>query len=187
MKCYIVTESESGVTVLKTLLATGLMYNDQVVLTYGEGWSGADALARSILVVRRQPVILLVDADSNDETRIAERKRFLAWSLGQFAPPEMFRIIVAVPELEALYFENKEVLTNLVGKDVTDEQFIRGKYVPRQVLQELFGSEANYRDKLQERLSHVDLGVLQSSSIVREVETALNELLQPMETESIAA
>ncbi len=94
------------------------------------GWSGADSLARSYLTDPQTRVVLVVDADSIDPNAIEERKRYLKRSLGQIAKGERWRVMVVAPEIERLLFDNRKILEDLVGHEVSDTDFATGQFRP---------------------------------------------------------
>jgi hypothetical protein len=137
MNLHVVTEGPFDAALLSTLLAPEAVRSG-VCLRFREagGWSAADSLARSILAVRREPVVLVVDADGGEE-RASERKAFLQSSLGAVARPDMFEVVVMAPALEMIFFQDESVLEHIAGRPPTDVERVRAEYEPVRALESM--------------------------------------------------
>jgi predicted ATP-dependent endonuclease of OLD family len=178
MTYHIVVEGPSDVVLLRELLRPDFdpeKHNIRIV--EGGGWSGADSLARTILVVRKEPVVLVVDADTTVPERIREHQQFLDGSLGQVGARTPWRVFLAVPEIEALLFTDRQTLENLVGKRVSQEQFIRGQYEPRKVLDKLLSGQS-YAQVFEQRLPQMDLSAVREQPLIRELKEFLAGVMQ---------
>lgn len=174
MTYHIVTEGPGEVALIRELLKPEFDPEQQPIrIVSGGGWSGADSLARTILAVRNEPVVLIVDSDTNDPAQIQERRQFLEASLGQVGPRLLWRILLVVPEIEAILFQDKQTLEELVGKVVSDEQFLRGQYEPRKILKELTADPSRSKEFLAKRLPQTDLSALRKLPLVRELKEFL--------------
>jgi hypothetical protein len=140
-----------------------------VVIAPAGGWSAADSLARSILAVRNRPVALVVDADAADAR---ERQRFLENSLAEFGAPGTWQVFVAAPEIEALFFENADLLQQFTGREATAEQQLRSRFEPKQVLLELLGDQ-DFLAALHERLPQINLDPMRAAALVQELKAFL--------------
>jgi hypothetical protein len=132
----IVVEGESDETLLRRLLEPLNVRRPVFDILVGGGRSSADSLARTILAVRRQPVALVLDADTNNESMVSERYQFYNESLGQVAASSMFRVFLMVPELEVIFFQSPDIIRSITGVKISREQVIRGRYEPKAVLKD---------------------------------------------------
>src|SRR5207244_323692 len=99
----------SDATLLRWLLAD--VANDpHVEFSAAGGWSGADSFARSLRIVGRGSVALVVDSDTTDSNLVEERRRFLQHSLREVRPGNDFLVVVIAPEIEGLLFRDRELL-----------------------------------------------------------------------------
>jgi hypothetical protein len=143
-----------------SVLMQSLIQDQSIKYIATGGWSSADSLARSYLTDPLMNVVLVVDADSSDPSLIEERRRFLNRSLGQIADASRWRVLVVAPEIEALLFENRTVLEELLQNQVDDTDLIRGQYEPKKVLEKISGQS---RDMLYRRLSNIDLDPIRAA------------------------
>lgn len=172
MTCHIVTEGQSDAEVVKALLRPeSEQCPGKLRVWAAGGWSAADSLARTVLVTRAEPVALLVDAGTVDESRVAERMAFLEASLRQVGGERGWQVLVAVPEVEGLLFQDRGTLERLIGKQVTEAQMLRGRYEPTRVLRELTGGKSA-AEALQSA-SDLDLSALREVPWVRELRSFL--------------
>jgi hypothetical protein len=99
-KAYIITESESDAEILKKLVPKSIARNTEFVA--GSSRYSAQSLARSILAVRRLPVVLVVDAETENRDAVRYQEELLTESLRQVSPGIPFDVLVAVPRVENL-------------------------------------------------------------------------------------
>jgi hypothetical protein len=156
MPCIIVTEGPTDQTIIEQLLRPEFEPGggDYQIAVAG-GRSAADSLARSYLMVRPDPVALFVDADTSDPDAVEERRLFLNESLGQVATSDRFRVILAVPEVEALLFSDRPLLEAMAGQEVGEGLWTEGKFRPREVLRSLI--QHDLRNVLMQPLPQHDL------------------------------
>lgn len=114
---YIVTESTRIFSMLENLLPTFLITDVELI---DEATSyDAHSLASSILLTKQRPVVLVMNADTNDEEQIRERQTNLEFLLGRasFVP---HLVLLAVPEIDAVFFEDRATLERLFDYRFTD-------------------------------------------------------------------
>lgn len=131
---YIVTEGCADAEILKRCLPEELTRD--VYVAVGEERSSAMSLAGSILVVKSRPVALVVDAGSEDEAAIEERRDFTAAFLRRTSGGVPFEVFVAVPVFEAVFFESKSaesIIGRLLGKTHPRRRIREGKMPPHEM------------------------------------------------------
>ncbi len=153
MRTVVVTEGESDILLLKSLLGKT---DASTEFVKSGGWSAADSLSRSYLIDGRHDVVLVVDADSYDPTAIRERKRFLEYSLSSVALRTRWEVIVVAPEIEVLLFKDRLLLEQLVKQPVSQAVFEQGKFEPNKILMRLLSGQSR-SDFFQNRLPKFDL------------------------------
>ncbi len=174
MICHVVTEGKSDVTLLTELLGT-----EASEIIEAGGWSGADAYARSILAARKEPVALVIDAGTSDPNRVMERRQFMENSLGQVGPHDLWRVYLVVPEIEALLFTDRDLLEGLVEQAISEEDYIRGRYEPKKVLEKLLNGKPRQK-VFEDRLPKLDLSSLYQLPLVRELRQFIVQSTQPL-------
>ena len=140
-KTFIITEGESD----KLLLTALLRLPQEATIVSAGGRSSADALARSYLVNGDNNVAFVLDADTLDHHQLEERRQFYHQSLKQVALRSKWRVVMMVPEIEVLFFRKPSVLESLVGRTITEEEIIQGRFNPKQTLTRLFSNQGIIR------------------------------------------
>jgi len=164
----IVTEGEMD-RLLWSRIFSGIK---NIKITAGSGYSSALTLASSILTYHKKPVLLLLNADSNDQTDIAERYSFVNSYLGMSTPGAVFKIILFQPELETVFFEDAKVAEHLIGRSLTKPELQLARLHPKQILQEAMSGNYNYR-KVISKLNKEDLARLRQLKVVKEIQSFL--------------
>jgi len=101
----IVTEGKTDGLLLEKMFS-GL---NNIKIMAASGYSSALSLASSILSHHKKPVLLLLDADSNDKTDIEKRYQFVENYLNMATPGAIFKVILFEPKMEAVLFEDAKV------------------------------------------------------------------------------
>lgn len=169
MSCFVVVEGRFDSEYLEPLL-DDLRGSVSFRVVLGGGLSGADSLARS-LAIDGHEVAELVDADSNDDERIKQRQQYLESSLQQASPHENWRVFLAVPELEAIFFREKSILKGLKPA-LQDDLLDMGQLAPREALKKLNIP----RPDLVQALKTHPCGALREQTPVKELRAFLQEL-----------
>jgi hypothetical protein len=134
MNTSILVEGSFGLRFLNLVLAD----LDETYSFKVEGRKSQDAVrpwARKKLVTTRDPVALVVNSDTNDETRIRQQRRELEYYLDWVAGPTPYKVIQFVPAMEAVLFQTPDVLQKIaIGRPLHREVATAGRYAPRQIL-----------------------------------------------------
>jgi hypothetical protein len=134
MKVFVVTEGQTDAQFFQLLLSHRVETAFTVVPAGGK--SATISLAQSLLISRHEPVALIIDADSVFVEGVREQERLYHDMLLSRSMQTPFLLLLAVPEMEYLFFESQEVLS-AVGMKPSDRQAIDAKYQPKQVLDQL--------------------------------------------------
>ena len=172
---YVVTEGAADTEILKRCFPEELL--SDIYITAGWGWSSAMSLAGSILVVKARPVALVVDADSEDEAAIEERRAFTRSFLRRTSVDVSFDVFLAVPEFEAVLFQSQSLISHLVGKNVPDREFETARIRPKKWLAAAGIGYPKEITPLLERLTEEDLVTLRSHELIRGLSEFLTRAL----------
>lgn len=135
----IVTEGPTDAAILRAILASVPDLPEYETVAAG-GWSAADSLARSYLLIGKNDVALVVDADSRDPNVVEDRKRFLRRSLASVPSRTRFEVVVMEPTIESLLLEDRNDLEVLAGKSVSDSLLSWKDLDPNRAISDLFPS-----------------------------------------------
>jgi len=84
-------------------------------------------------------------------------------------PRSLWKLFIAVPELQSLLFADRAILESLVGGPVTEAQLIRGHYEPKVILAALLKERGISDEEFDRRLAQADLTPLRQLSPIREL------------------
>lgn len=132
IQAYVVTEGKTDVELLKRVLPVRIVQATEFVP--GHGMDSARSLARSILASKRLPVALVVDADTDDERAVREREGFLDYYLRQAAAGIQFRVFTAIPEIEAVFFEDQSFVEEITRQSFSPADWELAKRHPKEFL-----------------------------------------------------
>ena len=174
MQTHIVVECNTDAAILKMVLAPELAGNGMRIWSAGAK-SAADSLARTLLSVREEPTILVVDSDSESDT---EERQFFENSLHRVAAKEMWRLCLAVPTIESCFFDHPEFVEDLFAIKLSEADKVLARFRPKDVLEKLFQSKGmRYSpESISTLLKDKDLTLLRESNLLRDIRKALAEI-----------
>jgi len=182
IQAYIVTEGQSDANLLKRLLPAQLEKN--VVFVVGSGSSDAQSLARSILAVKHHPVAFVLDADTVDAELIKERVDLNQDLLRYASAGTPFKVLLAVPTIETILFQDRVLLEQLTQHRFTDVEWAQAEFVPGLVLQKVLSGTIQplTLDDLIQRLTGEMIDKLSAHPLICELSQFLAEVteLQPV-------
>ncbi|WP_293152681.1 MULTISPECIES: hypothetical protein [unclassified Microcoleus] len=169
MITYIVCEGNFDAQLLKIAIPEKLL-NDVEVVAAGGGYA-INSLARSLVVRRQVPVMIVVDADSVEPELVQQRLKDIEEIVGGVAANTPVKVVMAVPEIEIIFFQDVSLLSRLLGyippKDILD----MAVYQPRKALEQLISrSEIIHNSsEIIDRLTKEEIEILRSSSVMQEI------------------
>ena len=182
MQAYIMTEGQSDANLLKRLLPAEL--EKDVVFVVGAGSSDAQSLARSILAVKHRPVALVLDADTVDAESIKARLGLNQDLLRYASAGTPFKVLLAVPTIEIILFQDRALLEKLTQHKFTDVEWAQAEFVPDVVLRKALSQNAQpiKLDDLIQRLTSEMIDTLRTHQLICELSQFLVEVteMQPV-------
>jgi hypothetical protein len=154
MTTYVVVESVDDAAILQaTLSPQTLAY---AALIVGGGTSAGVSLARSLISDRGEPLLFVMDADTVSLEAIVAQEQAFRDLIGAVAIDTPYDVILAVPQLEVIFFYNVDLLAALLHTTIGQETMLNGMYEPRKTLDDLLTqNSANVRNR-QEFLQSID-------------------------------
>ena len=116
------------------------------LLNGGDGRS-ALSMASSVRSAWEEPVILLLNARSVDPANVAYQRENKEDVLALAGPPLRAELVFAVPELEIVLFHDPVLLERLLGLEMTEEDRIEARFIPRKVLARLIQRSGRFADE----------------------------------------
>lgn len=129
---YIVVEGVTDREIIKSVIDPALLKNVRIEVAQGK--LAAISTARTILKMKRIPTIIITDADSIDIDQIEEIKATYDIMLKQVSENVPYKLLLIKPEIESVFFYNKQHFKRIFQKNIDDNQFILGKYEPKKIL-----------------------------------------------------
>lgn len=115
---YIVVEGSHHFNILMHLLPDESTQGIKFVVSGGN--NSAPSLSTTLLMEKHIPLVLLLDADTVDEAQVQTRRSTLE-SLLNRAPPDTPRaVLLAVPEIEGVFLQNKVELERLFSRTISN-------------------------------------------------------------------
>jgi hypothetical protein len=169
MITYIVCEGSFDAQLLKTVLPANLL-TDVGVVAAGRV-SGVESLARSLVVRRRVPVVIVVDADSVVAELVEQRRKDIEETVESVSINTPVKVVMAVPEMEIIFFQDVSLLSRLLGYIPPQDILDLAVFQPKQALEQLLSQSEIIHDRSQiiDRLAKEDIEILRSSSVMQEI------------------
>jgi len=169
MKVYVVTEGDIDIEVLRRLIPEE--FADTTVFAAAGSATGTKSLARSLVVRRAAPVVVIIDSDSLAHEVIIERKQSIEETVGSVAGDIPIKAILAVPELESIFFHDLDLLPRITGTPLPSDVKLLSEAQPKRALNMYLTNYTTlntYKDLLP-LLSESDVLILRDADPVREL------------------
>jgi hypothetical protein len=170
MHCYIIVAEPTGVALLKEILRPQVVERP---LTIREGGVKSDAgrRARSLLVFRRDPVVVVTDTKTNDPASVEELRDYVEYGLSEAARRDRWKVCMAVPELEICFFDDPSFVEQLFQTKLSEGDKVRAEFRPKEVLARLFQQkQIPYTEAgIAQFLGSQDLSPVRQSRLIREI------------------
>lgn len=167
MTTYIVCEETHDAQLLKCLLSKEC----HVEIVAAGGFSAVKSLARSLVVRRQSPVAIVADADTTIPERVEQRRKDTEDIVANIAVNTPVKVILAVPTLENIFFQDVPLLSRLLGYTPSQDMLRLAIYQPSQALEQLISQSKDVQSQSQlvEQLTYEDSAVLRKAPVIQEV------------------
>ena len=178
MIAYIVCEGSSDVELLQRILPKELLNGVEIVAA--GGLSAIKSLSRSLLVRRQAPVAIVADADSIAPDVVQERLSSIEELVKSVAIDTPVKVILAVPSIEIIFFQDKHLLSRLLGYKPSQEILNLAVSQPHSVLKQLLAqSNGKYHQShLLAQLTNDDMQILRNHPVIQEIIQFLQSVQQ---------
>lgn len=178
----IIVEGTFDASLLKRVLEPRIVEHCHFI--YAGGISRLTSVARTHLSINPESVVVVADADSTSPEQIAERREMMRYLLLQAGSEDRFRIVLAVPEIEIVFFNDVTALQNWLGCTVTERQLAQSEFVPKRTLEELLEHAAGNGTfpgngltlDLVDHLPEDMIAAIRRHGVVRELEESIKAL-----------
>lgn len=182
-QAYVIIEEERDIEILKKLLPGNLI--KQTAFTQSD--SGAVSVASTLLWERKKPLALVVDTNTRNASAIHERIDTLRFLLRPAATGVPFKVVPAIPEIEAVFFEDRNFVERITGRKFSDLEWKFAKLSPKEALTTFLGESKQLHKKILSRMTKDDIRALQKHSLIVELSEFLEAALANGATRHAAA
>jgi hypothetical protein len=172
-KVYVVTKCPRDAAILRKILPESLLQSVQFV--DGESEYGAESMARKLLSSKRSPVVLVMDSKTNDAALIEERRSDLGFLMRQAAAGVPFKMAIAIPEIEVVFFHDRALLERMIQKPLTDLEWQLAQHHPRDLLATLPTSVDGFVETALESMSESMIQTLRQNPLIQDIISFLNQ------------
>lgn len=170
-KSYIITEDDTMRQVILRILAESLLSTTDVL--DGTNRYGVISGARTLLVTRLLPVALVINAHSSDDIKVRGQVADIRYLVEQASRGIPYRILLAIPEIESVFFQDKGLLERLTNQQFTEREWRSAHYGPKAFLCDVLGTPSNPALTLLPMLTDADVIVLRQHPLIMELSTFL--------------
>jgi len=117
------------------------------------GRSHAVSVAGTLLSHRGEPVVLAIDADTTHQRLLEEQRGNLHTLLNRAARPELWRLVLFVPELEIVLVHDQAVVHELFGRPLDEVEQALREVAPKKVVEGLLESSRQDWSALMKRIA----------------------------------
>jgi hypothetical protein len=138
VRAHVVTENEFDKELLESILARRFgKQAREIRILATNGKIDARSAAPSLISSKMIPTALIVDADTIDEELTEEQRGDIEYDFKTRAPKHMWLVVLAQPEVEAVFFSDPAMLERIIGRKVSELEIARAALCPRAALQKL--------------------------------------------------
>ncbi len=174
-QAYVVAEGPTEAEILKKLLPKEITKN--VIFESRKERYAAQPVAGTILSVKRVPVALVIDTATRDKMVMNEKLDLVRYLLRQNAAGVPFKVVPAIPEIEAVFFEDRNFVERITGRKFSDLEWKFAKLSPKEALTTFLGAPEQLHKKILSRMTKEDIRALQRHSLIVELSEFLESAL----------
>lgn len=133
--------------------------------------SGAMMVATRVLFYDTTPTVLLLDSDSLEDRAIEEDRLEIGGYLRRGSGGHPNRLVLAIPQVEAILFTDRAGLENALGKKIGDDDFFEARFRPKAVFQRLLGKKDPQERALAviDRIDETSLRRMAAHPVIQEI------------------
>ena len=168
MNAYIVTEDAFDEQLLRSLIPKDLL-NDVSLFAAG-GTSAVKSFARSVVVRRQIPTVIVADANSVIPELIEYRRQDIKEIVEILAIDIPVEVILAEPEMECVLFHDRAVLERVLAFDLPNDIIELAQIQPKKALEQLILQSQKFKDSIEllSALQEEDIESLRQAPVIQE-------------------
>lgn len=171
---YIVLEGNKNQEILEKLLPKNLIQDVKIVV--GESQYEVRSLASSLIATRHIPVILILDANTDNESQIFEKRDLVNYLLRRAAAKTPFQVSLAIPEIEIIFLQNKPLIEKIAQRQFSDLEWQLAQSKPKEFLETVLGKQTSINEKIFSNINDEEIKILQQHPLIQEIITFLSSI-----------
>ena len=171
---YIVLEGNKNQEILEKLLPKNLIQDVKIVV--GDSQYEVRSLASSLIATRHIPVILILDANTDNESQIFEKTDLINYLLRRAAAKTPFQVSLAIPEIEIIFLQNKALIEKIAQRQFNDLEWKFAQSKPKEFLETVLGKEQSMNEKIFSNINDEEIKILQQHPLMQEIMIFLSSL-----------
>ena len=152
-----------------------------IMLASGDVRSSAIMMACGALSRERTPSVLVLDSDSLEERVLVVEQVEIGGILDDCHGRIPYRLVLAIPQVEAILFSDREGFEKALGRKVAEEDWFEARFRPRAVLRRLLDG-SDYEQAVRSLVDALDDAALRRMArhpIIREIREFIAEVQEP--------
>ena len=171
---YIVLEGNKNQEIIEKLLPKNLIQDVKIVV--GESQYEVRSLASSLIATRHIPVILILDANTDNESQVFEKRDLVNYLLRRAAATTPFQVSLAIPEIEIIFLQNKSLIEKIAQREFNDLEWQLAQSKPKEFLETVLGKEQSINEKIFSNINDEEIKILQQHPLIQEIMEFLSSL-----------
>ncbi|MDB9492378.1 hypothetical protein PN478_17880 [Dolichospermum circinale CS-534/05] len=171
---YIVLEGNKNQEILEKLLPKNLIQDVKIVV--GDSQYEVRTLASSLIATRHIPVILILDANTDNESQIFEKRDLVNYLLRRAAAKTPFQVSLSIPEIEIIFLQNKPLIEKIAQRQFNDLEWKLAQSKPKEFLETVLGKEQSINEKIFSNINDEEIKILQEHPLIQEIMIFLSSL-----------
>jgi hypothetical protein len=139
--------------------------------------SACGALSREMT-----PTVLLLDSETLEERMLMESQLEVGGILNRGCGNTPYRLILAIPQVEAILFSDREGFEKALGRKVADLDWFEARFRPRAVFRRLLGDPVDFEERALAVINALDDAALRRMArhpIIQEIRGFMAEVQEP--------
>ncbi|AFZ56453.1 hypothetical protein H6G54_10330 [Anabaena cylindrica FACHB-243] len=171
---YIVLEGNKNQEILEKLLPENLIQDVKIIV--GDSQYEVRSLASSLLATRNTPVILVLDADTDNESQIFEKQDLINYLLRRASSGIPFQVSLAVPQIEIILIQDKSLIEKIAQRQFNDLEWKFAQSKPKEFLETVLGKEQSINERIFSNINDEEIKILQQHPLIQEIMIFLSSL-----------
>jgi hypothetical protein len=149
-----------------------------------DGGERSNAIMSACGVLSRDltPTVLLLDSDTLEDRLLVQSRHTIGGILDRCHGRTPYRLILAIPQVEAILFSDREGFEKALGRKVAELDWFEARFRPRAVFRRLLGDPEDFEARALAVINALDDAALRRMArhpIIQEIRGFMAEVQEP--------